>query len=79
MEFEEINEESKVYPGEYLLHEPSREIVLCGAYIKNEGKIRAMRHGRLMEDRVENFKKIYMSSDERKERRSNRCKGCSSK
>jgi radical SAM protein with 4Fe4S-binding SPASM domain len=79
MEFEEINEDSKVYPGEYLLHEPSREIVLCGAYIKNEGKIKAMRQGRLMEDKIENFKKIQMSHAERKERRSSRCKGCSSK
>ena len=29
MKFETITEEAKVYPGEYVLHEPSQEIVMC--------------------------------------------------
>ena len=79
MEFQEITSDSKVYPGEYLLHQPSQEIVLCGAYIKTEGKIRALRQGRLMEDKIENFRKIQLNKTERKERAVKRCRGCKSK
>ena len=32
MKFDDINNDSKVHPGEYLLHEPTMEIVLCGAF-----------------------------------------------
>ena len=79
MEFQEITSDSKVYPGEYLLHQPSQEIVLCGAYIKTEGKIRALRQGRLMEDKIENFRKIQLNKTERKENAVQRCSGCKSK
>jgi len=76
--FDEILEESKVYPGEYLLHAPSQQIVLCGAYIKSDGIIRALARGRLLEDNIENFKKIQLTKKERKERQKRRCKGCGS-
>ena len=75
MKFDDIVEESVVSPGEYLLHEPSHEIVLCGAYIKNEGLIRALSRGKLLEDAVENFKKIRLTRQERKESQKSRCKG----
>ena len=78
MKFQEINADSKVYPGEYLLHSPSQEIVLCGAYLKMEGKIRVLRHGMLMEDKIENFKKIQLNKKEKKSRRIKRCAGCKS-
>jgi len=79
MKFEEITIDSKVYPGEYLLHDPSQEIVLCGAYIKVEGKIRALRRGELLEDKVENFRKIQLNKRERKEKAVKRCGGCKSR
>ena len=77
MEFEIIDEDATVYPGEYILHKPSNQIVLCGAFKKSEGKIKAMAGGRLMEDVIENFQKIKLSKEERKERRARRsCGGC---
>ena len=79
MEFHEIEENSKVYPGEYLLHEPTQEIVLCGAYVKTEGIIRVLRAGRLMEDKIENFRKIQLNKTERKENAVKRCGGCKSR
>ena len=78
MNFEEINDQSKVYPGEYLLHEPSNEIVLVGAYNHKENFIRCLSQGNLMVDEVKNFKKIIIT---RKDYKSSRyrtgCKGCS--
>lgn len=76
MKFTEITEADKVYPGEYLLYTPSQQIVLCGAYNRKENFIRALRDGRFMEDKIENFKKITMSRKDRKERKSRRCKKC---
>lgn len=77
MEFDIISEEMVVYPGEYILHEPTDQIVLCGAFKKNEGKIKAMVNGRMMEDNIENFQKIRLSKKERKERAFRKgCGGC---
>ena len=77
MEFEIIDEGTTVYPGEYILHKPSNQIVLCGAFKKSEGKIRAMVGGRLIEDNIENFQKIKLSHEERREKRVRRgCGGC---
>jgi len=56
MKFQEIKENAKVFPGEYLLHQPSQQIVMCGAYKKSEGLIKALKNGQLMEDKVENFR-----------------------
>ena len=47
MEFTPINKESKIYPGEYLLHSPSRQIVICGAFKKNENLIKVLGNGRV--------------------------------
>lgn len=76
MKFEEISKESKVYPGEYILHQPTQSIVLCGAFKRKDGTIRVMANGRLMEDKIENFKKIQLSPEEQLSRKINRCKGC---
>ncbi len=76
MKFYEIAEESIVSPGEYLLHAPTYQIVLCGAYVKESGLIRALVQGSLMEDKIENFRKIELTPKERKQRRQSRCKGC---
>ena len=77
MEFEIIDESVVVYPGEYVLHVPTKQIVLCGAFKKREGKIKAMANGRLMEDNIENFQKIRLSEADRKEKKARRrCGGC---
>jgi len=76
MNFQEITEDSKVYPGEYLLHVPSNQIVVCGAYKPMEGKIKALANGRLMEDAIDNFQKIKLSKAERKKKTVRRCGGC---
>ena len=47
MEFTPINKESKIYPGEYLLHSPSRQIVICGAFKKNENLIKVLGNGEI--------------------------------
>ena len=76
MDFREITEQDKVYPGEYLLYMPSSQIVLCGAYNRKEGFIRVLHGGRYVQDRIENFKKINLTNAERKERKATRCKKC---
>jgi len=79
MEFQEIGEDLKVYPGEYILHKPSQQIVLVGAFKKKEGLIKVLAQGRLMEDKIENFQKINLNSKERRKKVISRCKGCKKK
>tara|TARA_R110002110_G_scaffold39490_1_gene127350 strand:- start:81 stop:317 length:237 start_codon:yes stop_codon:yes gene_type:complete len=76
MEFYDIKGELKVFPGEYLLYRPQQKIVLCGAYLKSQKKIKALVEGRMIIDKVENFQKIKLSPQEHKDRIANRCKGC---
>ena len=78
MKFDEINENSKVHPGEYLLHEPTMEIVLCGAFNWEQDMIRCLSRGKLMEDKVSHFKKIRLTAKEHEARKHTKCKGCSS-
>tara|TARA_Y100000296_G_C5126478_1_gene233153 strand:+ start:125 stop:361 length:237 start_codon:yes stop_codon:yes gene_type:complete len=78
VKFQEISEDLKVHPGEYVLHQPSQQIVLVGAFKKKEGLIKVLARGKLMEDKIENFKKIRLSREEIKEKRLSRCKGCGS-
>jgi hypothetical protein len=75
MEFEEISDDAVIYPGEFLLYIPKQAIVLCGAF--KGDTIRALENGRLIEDKVENFKKIRLNKQERKAKYVSRCKGCS--
>ena len=76
MEFQKIKEETKVYPGEYLLHKPTNNIVLCGAFKRDMGTIRCIAGSKLFEDKIENFRKIKLNKKEQKERTVSRCKGC---
>jgi len=76
MEFQEINEDLVVYPGEYILHKPSQQIVLCGSFKRSAGVIKVLANGRLMEDKIENFQKINLNSKEQREKVISRCKGC---
>ena len=76
MKFVEIEKESKVYPGEYLLHAPTNQIVLVGAFNYDENFVRCLNNGKLMTDAIKNFKKIQMTRKERQTSRTG-CKGCS--
>jgi len=76
MEFQVIREADKIFPGEYLLHVPRNQIVMCGAYINSSGTIRALSNGQLIEDSIKNFKKIVISKQGRRQSRGSRCKGC---
>ena len=78
MEFYDFTDDIKAHPGEYLLHTPSRQIVMCGAFNISEGTIRALYNGRLMEDSIENFQKIKMpqSSTEKRKRTRGGCGSC---
>tara|TARA_R110000824_G_scaffold45206_1_gene130858 strand:+ start:2791 stop:3027 length:237 start_codon:yes stop_codon:yes gene_type:complete len=76
MEFIEITEGLKTHPGEYIYHEPTRQIVLCGSFNRGSNQIRVLARGKLFIDRIENFKKIKLNNNEKKERKISRCKGC---
>lgn len=80
MKFKEITEEVKVFPGEYILHTPTNQVVLCGAFDRESNKIRALASGKMITDTISNFKKIQMDKKERKNRRPRkRCGGCGKK
>ena len=76
MKFEEISETQKVTPGEYVLHEPTQQIVMCGAFNRENNFIRAIGMGRSLKDKISNFKKISLTEEEKKDRKVSRCKGC---
>ena len=75
MEFYKIEEEAKVFPGEYLLHVPSNQIVLCGAFKRRQGLIKYMTQGRLAEDKIENFNKIKTNKRMKPRKSCGGCKG----
>jgi hypothetical protein len=80
MEFYDFADNITAYPGEYLLHIPSRQIVVCGAFKLEERKIKALSNGVLIEDRIENFQKIKLNKEERRQKVVNRgCGGCKKK
>jgi len=79
MKFRPIEEGENVYPGEYLFHKPSHQIDMCGDLKRQEGVIKSLARGQLLEDRIENFQKIHLSDEERKKRKFRKpctdCKG----
>jgi hypothetical protein len=77
VEFTEIDSESKVYPGEYLLYSPQNNIVVCGAFNRDGNFIRAFGNGKYVEDEISKFKKITMNNKEKKRTREiKRCGSC---
>ena len=76
VDFINIDDNSKVYPGEYLLHIPSKQVVVCGAFIKSENKIKALKNGQLITEDIKNFQKINLSQKERRDRKYRSCGGC---
>ena len=77
MEYIDIKEGSKVFPGEYLYHKPSKDIVICGSYDSKNDVLKALYRGRLIRDEIKNFQKIKLSKEEKKAKRSRKaCGGC---
>ena len=79
MELYEITEDLKVSAGEYILHQPSNFLVLCGAFKRGEDMIRVLGPEGMFEDKIDNFKKIKLDKDEQRNKIGTKCKGCSSK
>ena len=77
MKFREIEEADTVHPGEYLLHTPTQQIVMCGAFMRDLDKIKVLANGKLLEDSIKSFQKINLTNTEHKTRHISRCKGCS--
>ena len=79
MNFTEIDDSSKVFPGEYLLYSPTQSVVLCGAFNREQDFIRAYGNGKYIEDKIVNFKKIELERKEQKQLSKNKrwggCKG----
>ena len=73
MDFYEITEDVKTFPGEYLLHAPSQQIVLCGSFNRRKNQIRVLARGKMFSDKIENFKKIKLNKEEIA---ASACKGC---
>jgi hypothetical protein len=76
MKLVDIEEETKVSPGEYLFHEPSSQIVICGQLTGEPSRIKTLAHGRILEDARTNFKKIQLTAEEHRANSASRCKGC---
>ena len=66
MEFIEITKDLKASPGEYIFHIPTRQVVLCGAFNREDNTIKALGSGRLFIDKISNFQKIKMNRADRK-------------
>ena len=64
MEFREIEETDKITPGEYLLHKPTNQIVMCGAFMREASRIKVVVNGRVMIGATKDFQKIYMDPSE---------------
>jgi hypothetical protein len=75
MKFVEFAEETVAFPGEYLFHEPSRQIVMCGAFSRERNEIKVLASGRLLTDSIDNFKKLKLQNGDNLHS-SSRCKGC---
>jgi len=71
-----INKKMVAEQGEYLFHEPTQQIVLCGKFDLRENYIQAIGDGRIFKDIIENFKKIKLTHAEHNKRMATRCKGC---
>jgi hypothetical protein len=78
MEFREIEETDKITPGEYLLHKPTNQIVMCGAFMREASRIKVVVNGRVMIGATKDFQKIYMDRDEKTKRPVRTCGGCKS-
>ena len=77
MEFYEISSTDRVSEGEYVFHIPSETVVLCGEFSRTANNIIALSNGKLLEDTIDNFKKISMPKKAAYRTKAHRrCGGC---
>ena len=80
MKFAEITERVKVFPGEYIFHKPTNQVVLCGSFNRAENWVRVLAAGKMFTDKIDNFRKIVLKNKERKElKKSTGCSRCKKK
>jgi hypothetical protein len=76
MELTDIDTLSQIAAGEYLYHQPSGQIAVCGQIRSGNDKIKVLMHGRIFEDKMTNFQKIQLSTEEHRARHSTGCGSC---
>lgn len=76
MKLVDIETVHDVFPGEYLFHEPTSRMGLCGSLDEVSNTAKVLVNGKLLEDNISNFKKISLTPEEARTSRASRCKGC---
>ena len=77
MNLYEISEDLKVYPGEYVFHVPTKQIVLCGSFMREKDTMRVLASGKIFTDDISNFRKIKLNRSEGQARlKPKGCGGC---
>ena len=79
MTFVEISDDMKVSPGEYILHVPTQQVVLCGAFMRKKNQIKVLGSGKSFVDAISSFKKIQMNPKENSKRSKSKKGGCGCK
>ena len=79
MEFVEIQHLGQVFPGEYLYHQPTQEMVLCGRLDFDKKTIKARRNNGMFVAPMAEFRKINLSPADVRAQKATRCKGCGSR
>jgi len=79
MKLIDIETISQIAAGEYLFHQPSGQIGVCGQLITGKNKIKVLVHGRVVEDMLSNFQKIQLTTEENHARRISGCGSCKGK
>jgi len=73
MQFYQITEELAAHPGEYLYHAPTKQVVMCGSFSRALNRVRVLGRGQMFTDKIQNFRKIKLTDEEKSHMR---CKGC---
>jgi hypothetical protein len=76
MKLIDIETTDDVFPGEYVFHEPTNTMGLCGSSNKIDNTLKVLLGGKLVEDSISNFKKMSLTPEEARRSRAGRCKGC---
>ena len=77
MKFVKIEYLGQVFPGEYLYHQPSQQMVLCGRLNFDENTIKVKGKDGMVTGPMSDFLKISLTQEEIKQKNATRCKGCS--
>tara|TARA_R100000808_G_C2149131_1_gene157484 strand:+ start:1341 stop:1574 length:234 start_codon:yes stop_codon:yes gene_type:complete len=76
MELIDISENLKVSAGEYIYHRPTKQVVVCGGFSRDNDLITALARGSILRDKISNFQKINMTGKEMRAHRTSGCKSC---